>query len=134
MRQDDLVSEEHPGLEPYAAVSHVFSALSNPARSAIVHRLTQSPCFVSELVEHLALSQPLVSQHLKVLREAHLVRAVRQGRQSRYELTDDHVTHLFLDALHHTQEHSPPQPAAPNTAATARHTASEDDDATHPAT
>ncbi|WP_348535901.1 metalloregulator ArsR/SmtB family transcription factor [Kocuria sp. JC486] len=102
--------DDNPHLAPYAAVSLMFSALSNPARSAIVHRLTESPCFVGELVEHLELAQPLVSQHLKVLREAHLVQAVRQGRQSRYQLTDEHVTHLFLDALHHTQEHSEAAP------------------------
>lgn len=97
--------ENNAHLAPYNQVSLIFSALSNPARSAIVHRLTVSPCFVAELVEHLGLAQPLVSQHLKVLREAHLVRAVRQGRRHRYELTDQHVTHLFLDAYNHTREH-----------------------------
>ncbi|KAA9394235.1 winged helix-turn-helix transcriptional regulator [Kocuria coralli] len=100
------MNDENPQLAPYAAVSLIFSALSNPARSAIVHRLTESPCYVGELVEHLELSQPLVSQHLKVLRQANLVQAVRHGRQSRYQLMDEHVTHLFLDALHHTHEHA----------------------------
>ncbi|MDO4255277.1 MAG: metalloregulator ArsR/SmtB family transcription factor [Kocuria sp.] len=98
------MTEPNQHLAPYTGVSLIFSALSNPARSAIVHRLTQSPCFVGEIVEHLGMPQPLVSQHLKVLREAHLVRAVRQGRQHRYELADEHVTHLFLDAFHHTHE------------------------------
>lgn len=96
--------EDNHRLAPYAAVSQLFSALSNPARAAIVHQLTDSPRTVSELVEALSLSQPLVSQHLKVLREAHLVRAVRLGRLHRYELADDHVTHVFLDALRHTRE------------------------------
>ncbi|MDO5617904.1 ArsR/SmtB family transcription factor [Kocuria sp.] len=99
--------EHNAHLAPYLAVSQIFSALSNPARSAIVHRLTESPCFVGELVDHLDVAQPLVSQHLKVLREAALVRAVREGRQHRYELTDQHVTHLFLDAYNHTREHNP---------------------------
>lgn len=98
--------ENNAHLSPYTQVSLIFSALANPARSAIVHRLTVSPCFVAELVEHLGVAQPLVSQHLKVLRQAHLVCAVRHGRQHRYKLTDQHVTHLFLDAFQHTQEHS----------------------------
>lgn len=98
--------ENNERLSHYTQVSLIFSALSNPARCAIVHRLTQSPCFVAELVEHLGLAQPLVSQHLKVLRQADLVRAVHHGRQHRYELADQHVAHVFLDAFNHTREHA----------------------------
>jgi DNA-binding transcriptional ArsR family regulator len=41
---------------------------------------------VTELVATVAVSQPAVSQHLKVLREARLVRAVKNGRQRIYQL------------------------------------------------
>ncbi|WP_067783020.1 ArsR/SmtB family transcription factor [Actinomyces vulturis] len=89
-----------------ARVVPMFKALANPMRAAIVHRLTEGPADVSQLVELLDESQPLVSHHLKVLREAHLVRIKRVGRNSNYELIDEHVAHIFLDALNHSKEHN----------------------------
>lgn len=89
----------------YADVSDLFGALSSPVRAAIVHRLAVGPESVGSLVESLGLSQPLVSQHLRVLRGARLVSTTRRGREVVYALTDEHVAHVFLDALNHTKEH-----------------------------
>ena len=91
----------------YAEVGELFGALSSPVRAAIVHRLCDGPCAVHELVEALDLSQPLVSQHLRVLRSARLVTSERQGREVTYALADEHVAHVFLDALHHVREMLP---------------------------
>ncbi len=88
----------------YSAVSEVFGALSSPVRAAIVHRLTEGEHTVTQLVDALGLSQPLVSQHLRVLRGARLVTSERRGREVSYALVDEHVAHVFLDALNHTQE------------------------------
>ena len=59
-----------------------FKALADPARVAILNRLvqpgTESVC-VCDLVSHVRLSQPTVSHHLRVLREAGLVTAERRG-------------------------------------------------------
>ncbi|MDO9380838.1 MAG: metalloregulator ArsR/SmtB family transcription factor [Nocardioidaceae bacterium] len=88
----------------YAEVSELFGALASPVRAAIVHRLTEGEQAVHELVDALGLSQPLVSQHLRVLRSARLVRSSRRGREVAYVLADDHVAHVFLDALHHARE------------------------------
>ena len=59
---------------------------------------------VTSLVAQLGISQPLVSQHLRVLRGARLVVTERRGREIAYSLGDDHVAHVFLDALNHSQE------------------------------
>jgi len=88
----------------YAAVSELFAALASPVRAAIVHRLTQGPLSVGELSEDLAISQPLTSQHLRTLRLAGLVATERDGRSVRYHLSDEHVAHVFLDALAHSTE------------------------------
>lgn len=88
----------------YAAVSELFAALASPVRAAIVHRLTQAPCSVGELAQDLAISQPLTSQHLRTLRLAGLVVTEREGRSVRYHLSDEHVAHVFLDALAHSAE------------------------------
>lgn len=91
-------------LADYSVVSDMFGALSSPVRAAIVHRLTAGEETVGGLVEALGLSQPLVSQHLRVLRTARLVTSQRRGREVAYSVADEHVAHVFLDAFNHTQE------------------------------
>lgn len=94
------------GRADYGPVTEFFGALASPVRAAIVHLLTDRPHNVSEIGGAIGASQPLVSQHLKVLRENGLVRAERVGRTTSYSLIDQHIAHVFLDALAHTQEDS----------------------------
>lgn len=87
----------------------LFKALSSEVRLAIVRRLMQGPACVHELVDGLGLSQPLVSQHLRVLRSLNLVRGTRRGKEIAYALADEHVGHMVRDALAHSVEQSPGQ-------------------------
>jgi DNA-binding transcriptional ArsR family regulator len=88
----------------YEAASELLKVLSAPARLAIVVELADGPHVVHELVERLEMSQPLVSQHLRVLRAARLVAVERQGREMAYSLVDQHVAHIVADAVHHSKE------------------------------
>jgi DNA-binding transcriptional ArsR family regulator len=63
-----------------------WSALADPHRRAILELLLERPRPVGELVEQLRLSQPGTSKHLRVLREAGLVRARQDGRRRLYAL------------------------------------------------
>ena len=64
----------------------IFEALADPTRRRILDLLRERPRLVGELVATLAISQPLMSKHLRVLREVGLVQ-VRQDAQRRwYEL------------------------------------------------
>ena len=56
--------------------------LADANRLRIVRRLSDGPATVTELIEHVRLSQPLVSWHLSKLREIGLVTARRQGRET----------------------------------------------------
>ena len=58
----------------------VFQALADPARRAMVERLSRSPASVSELARPLAMSLPAVMQHLDVLETSGLVRSEKIGR------------------------------------------------------
>ncbi|MBP2436036.1 ArsR/SmtB family transcription factor [Microbacterium amylolyticum] len=49
-------------------------------------------------------AQPLVSQHLRTLRQAGLVSPTRSGKEVTYEVADHHVTHVITDALTHVRE------------------------------
>ena len=60
-------------------LSLVFSALADPTRRAILHRLTLQDASVSELAEPFAMSQPAISKHLKVLEGAGLISRSRRA-------------------------------------------------------
>ncbi len=63
-----------------------LSALAEPNRLRIVEMLRGGPSTVSEIAERLNLSQPLVSKHLRVLREAGVVQVRAEAQQRIYEL------------------------------------------------
>jgi ArsR family transcriptional regulator, zinc-responsive transcriptional repressor len=91
-------------MKAYEAAGELLKVLSAPARLAIVMELADQPRFVHELVDRLGVSQPLVSQHLRVLRAARLVVVERRGREAAYSLADKHVAHIVADALEHSKE------------------------------
>jgi ArsR family transcriptional regulator len=89
-----------PGAPPLAeaareALADRFKALSDPTRVAIVNRLAaaEEVC-VCVFVDELDLSQPTISHHLKVLREAGLVEATRRGTWAFYRLIPSAVAEL----------------------------------------
>lgn len=86
------------------ALASLFRKLASPIRLAIIMQLADQAKCVHELVEELDQSQPLISQHLRILREANLVVAGRRGREMVYSLTDDHVAHIVQDGYHHSLE------------------------------
>ena len=68
------------------ANADAFAALAEPMRIAIVEKLAKRPMAVGELAAGLPVSRPAVSQHLKVLKDAKLVRDQAQGTRRIYSL------------------------------------------------
>ena len=105
------LTRRHP--EDVAAASELLSALSAPLRLSIVALLDEHGTLcVHQLVEALGVTQPLVSQHLRVLRGARLVVGDRRHREVHYRLVDNHVGHIVRDALDHAA-HTEASAAAP---------------------
>ncbi|SCL42073.1 DNA-binding transcriptional regulator, ArsR family [Micromonospora pallida] len=94
------------GYDAYEGAGDLLRALAAPIRLAIVSELAQGERCVHELVEKLGAAQPLVSQHLRVLRGAGVVRGSRRGREIAYTLVDEHVAHIVADAVSHAGEGS----------------------------
>ena len=92
------------GQAAYEAAGELLRALSAPVRIAIVTELGAGSRCVHELVEATGAPQPLVSQHLRVLRGAGVVRGERRGREIAYSLTDEHIAHIVADAIIHARE------------------------------
>jgi DNA-binding transcriptional ArsR family regulator len=63
-----------------------FDVLGEPTRRRILDLLLERPRMVGELTEQLGLTQPGTSKHLRVLREAGLVRVRREAQRRWYEL------------------------------------------------
>ena len=82
----------------------MLKALAHPLRLLLIQELADAPKCVHELVTASGATQPLVSQHLKVLRAARVVSTSRHAREVVYSLTDEHISHITLDALRHSQE------------------------------
>jgi DNA-binding transcriptional ArsR family regulator len=67
-------------------MTNAFAALAEPMRQAIVERLSEGPLSVGELAACLPVSRPAVSQHLKVLKDAALVRDEARGTRRVYRI------------------------------------------------
>ena len=77
-----------------------------PRRSASrsSSQLRESARCVHELVDALAVPQPLVSQHLRILKAAGVVAGERSGREVLYRLVDHHLADIVLAAVAHAGE------------------------------
>jgi DNA-binding transcriptional ArsR family regulator len=65
---------------------HALSTLGDPTRRAIFERLAEKPLPVGQLSEGLPVSRSAVSQHLKILKEAGLVKDISEGTRRIYQL------------------------------------------------
>jgi DNA-binding transcriptional ArsR family regulator len=83
------------------AYAAALQALADPTRRAIFERLREGPQPVGELAADLPVSRPAVSQHLRVLREADLVREERQGTRNLYSVAPEGLEELryYLDSF-----------------------------------
>lgn len=95
-----------PPKEVLTGTGDLLRALAAPVRIAIVLQLRESARCVHELVGALGVTQPLISQHLRVLKAAGVVNGERSGREVLYRLVDDHLAHIVVDAVEHATEGS----------------------------
>ena len=83
-----------------SAFADVFRAVADPTRRGVLDLLRESDRSAMELAEPFALTQPAVSQHLRVLRDAGLVRVTKVGRHRLYRLDATPLEELFDWAEH----------------------------------
>jgi DNA-binding transcriptional ArsR family regulator len=71
-----------------------FAALADPTRRRIVEMLAGRQLAAGEIAERFEVSSPAISQHLKILRQAHLVRVRPEAQRRIYELNPDGLDEL----------------------------------------
>jgi len=76
----------------------IFHALSDPIRIEILELLRDGEKCVCEIIPHLNLIQPVVSRHLKILKDAGLVNDRKDGNKRMYSVTDNRI-YQIIDAV-----------------------------------
>ena len=94
-----------------ALAVEVFRMLADGTRIQILWVLIDREMPVNDLASAIGKPGPSVSQHLAKLRMARLVRTRRDGTQIFYQLENDHVRELIVDAVHNAEHAGPAVPA-----------------------
>jgi len=99
-----MTYQESQGRSPGTAGR--LAVLADPTRHALLEVLRHKALPVGELTRHVPVSRPAVSQHLKILKEAQLVREERQGTRHYFSLNPagfaelrQYVDSMWQDAL-----------------------------------
>jgi ArsR family transcriptional regulator, lead/cadmium/zinc/bismuth-responsive transcriptional repressor len=87
----------------FTHLADLFSALSDPTRLRIISILLEEELNVGDLAAKLNMTESAVSHQLRGLRQLHLVRSRKDGRQVYYALDDDHVARLYRLGLDHVE-------------------------------
>jgi len=76
-------------------IAKKFRALAHPARIRLIEELIEKDCCVGELQKCLKLSQPNVSQHLRVLKDAGILEGKRDKNRICYRIKDDAIIQML---------------------------------------
>lgn len=100
----NAVKAEIPPLDTLFQLAELFKVFGDTTRIRIMCVLFQKELCVCEIAELLEMGQSAISHQLRLLRNAHLVKVKRDGKQSYYSLDDAHVREIYLMGLEHISE------------------------------
>lgn len=98
------VKSRLPSDDKIAEVADLFKMFGDPTRAKILGCLQVANLYVGEIADILGMSVSAVSHQLRVLRAAKLVKGVKEGKEVKYSLDDDHVTKIIEYGLTHVNE------------------------------
>jgi ArsR family transcriptional regulator, lead/cadmium/zinc/bismuth-responsive transcriptional repressor len=88
----------------YQALAATFQALADPTRAKIVYSLLNQELCTCDIAAIVRISEPAVSQHLKVLKGLRLVKSRRAGKIVYHSLDDSHIDTLLAVCLDHVRD------------------------------
>ena len=93
-----------PEKETLAHIAELFKGFADPTRVHILCLLlTQEEMCVTDIAERTAVSQSAISHQLRLLKQMHLIKSRREGKNMHYSLADDHVRTILQMGLEHVQ-------------------------------
>ena len=82
-------------------LADIYSALGDASRLGIVIYLLDKEAKVSDIAKQTELSQPLVSHHLRLLRDLRILKSTKKGQCVFYSINDEHIKQIVeLGLLH----------------------------------
>ena len=85
-------------------IAELFKAFGDPTRVHILSLLQQQERCVSDIADAVAISQSAISHQLRILKQMHLIKFRRDGKNILYSLADDHVRTILQMGLEHVME------------------------------
>ena len=91
-----------PGKETLSHIAELFKGFADPTRVHILCLLlTEGELCVTQIAEKVDLSQSAISHQLSLLKQMHLIKFRREGKNILYSLADDHVRTILRMGLEH---------------------------------
>lgn len=100
----DELREKLPRKEEIYELAELFKMFGDSTRVKILSCLQIRSMYVGEIADALDMTISAVSHQLRVLRGAKLVKGIKEGKEVRYSLDDDHVTKILEYGLTHVNE------------------------------
>ena len=93
-----------PEKEILEQIAELFKGFADPTRVHILSLLARSELCVTDIAEAVELSQSAISHQLRMLKQMHLIKYRREGKNILYSLADDHVKTILEMGLEHVME------------------------------
>ena len=87
-----------------AHVAELFRAFSDTSRVRILSAIIEKEANITALAEMVGITESAISHHMRGLRQMHIVRARRDGKEVFYSVNDPHIIALFQQGVRHVQE------------------------------
>ena len=99
-----IVNAEMPDEEILYDLADLFKVFADTTRIRILYALMESELCVADIAGAVGVSQSAVSHQLRILKQAHLVKFRKEGKQIIYALSDDHVYTMLSQGMTHICE------------------------------
>lgn len=96
--------ETIPNRETLEQIADLFKAFGDATRVHIMSLLLGQELCVGDIAEAVELSQSAISHQLRILKQMHLIKFRREGKNILYSLADDHVLTILQTGLEHVLE------------------------------
>ena len=93
-----------PDKQTLEDIAELFKGFSDPTRVQILSNLVDRELCVTDIAEAVELSQSAISHQLRILKQMHLIKFRREGKNILYSLADDHVLTILQMCLEHVLE------------------------------
>lgn len=96
--------QDIPNKETLEQIADLFKGFADSTRVHILSLLVERELCVTEIADAVQLSQSAISHQLRILKQMHLIRFRREGKNLLYSLADDHVKTILQMGLEHVLE------------------------------